>query len=244
MSELVGLRVVVCRSGSQAGPLVEALSAQGAAVVSAPVIAVAEPDDDGVALREALGELEARDWLVVTSPNGARCVAQALEEPLADGVKVAVIGPGTARTAADCGLRVDVLPDRSIAEGLLEVFPRPDRRGGKVVLARAAKARQVLPDGLREMGWSVVDVAAYQTLPAELTEAQRDDVVGADAVVFTSSSTVEQLLAQVSQIPSLVVSIGPATSETAESLGVAVTVEASQHDIDGVVEALVEHVSS
>ena len=277
---LAGLRMVVCRPLGQAAELAERLEAAGAKPVSAPVIAVADPPDGGAALRSALAALRAVDWLVVTSPNGAARVGEALaggvsealpggvsgtlfDDPdgpvaggmdkarsggVADGVRVAAIGPGTARAAAEAGLRVDLVPERSVAEGLVEAFGAPSADGGsgRVVLARAEVARPALPDGLRAAGWEVDDVAAYRTVTQELTAEQRRQVAAADGVVFTSSSTVDRLVDAVGTdaVPPLVVSIGPATSATAASYDLAVTVEAANHTIEGAVEALIAHAST
>ena len=239
---LAGLRIVVCRPREQTKPLADGLAAAGAEVVSAPVIAITDPADGGAELRAALARLQRGDWLVVTSPNGAARAAAA--GPLADGVSVAAIGPGTADRAVAAGLTVRMVPDRAIAEGLLEAFPPPDPdRGRLVVLARAAVARSVLPDELRAAGWEVLDVAAYRNVAAPLSAEQRRAVAASDGVVFTSSSTVIRLVAEVGAgaVPPLVASIGPATSATAAEHGLEVTVEAAEHTIDGVVAALVSH---
>ncbi len=242
---LAGLRIVVCRPREQARPLADSLTAAGAEVVSAPVITITEPADGGAGLRDALGRLGAGDWLVVTSPNGAQRAASA--GPLPAGVNVAAIGPGTAARAAAVGLTVRLVPDRSIAEGLVQAFPPPDpERGSLVVLARAAVARSVLPDSLRDAGWEVLDVAAYRNVAAPLNDDQRRAVAASDGVVFTSSSTVKRLVTEVGAdaVPTLVASIGPATSATASALGLEVTVEAAEHTIGGVVAALVGHARS
>ena len=243
---LAGLRIVVCRPREQARSLAEGLAAAGAEVVSAPVIAITDPADGGAALRAAVAKLQRGDWLVVTSPNGAARAAAALS-PLPAGVNVAAIGPGTADRAIAAGLTVRMVPDRSIAEGLLQAFPPPEAgRRSLVVLARAAVARSVLPDELRAAGWEVLDVAAYRNVAAPLSDDQRHAVAASDGVVFTSSSTVKRLVAEVGPgaVPPLVASIGPATSATAAEHGLDVTVEAAEHTIDGVVAALVRHARS
>ena len=235
---LAGLRIVICRPREQAKPLADGLAAAGAEVVSAPVIAITDPADDGTGLR-------AGAWLVVPSPNGAARAAAG--GPLPDGVNVAAIGPGTASPAIAAGLTVRMVPDRSIAEGLVQAFPPPDPDGGRlVVLARAAVARSVLPDELRAAGWEVLDVAAYRNVAAALSDDKRQAVAASDGVVFTSSSTVRRLVAEVGApaVPPLVASIGPATSATAAEHGLEVTVEAVEHTIDGVVAALVHHARS
>ena len=242
---LAGLRIVICRPREQAKPLADGLAAAGAEVVSAPVIAITDPADDGAGLRTAVARLRAGDWLVVTSPNGAARAAAG--GPLPDGVNVAAIGPGTASRAIAAGLTVRMVPDRSIAEGLVQAFPPPEPDGGRlVVLARAAVARSVLPDELRAAGWEVLDVAAYRNVAAALSDDQRQAVAASDGVVFTSSSTVKRLVAEVGApaVPPLVASIGPATTATAVEHGLEVTVEAVEHTIDGVVAALVHHARS
>ena len=244
---LAGLRIVICRPREQAKPLADGLAAAGAEVVSAPVIAIVDPADGGAALQAAMARLGPGDWLVVTSPNGAERAAAV--GPLRDGVNVAAIGPGTAARAAAVGLTVRLVPDRSIAEGLVQAFPAPDSDSGDrrlVVLARAAVARSVLPDSLRSAGWEVLDVAAYRNVGVRLNDDQRRAVAASDGVVFTSSSTVERLVAEVGTdaVPPLVASIGPATSATAAGHGLEVTVEAGRHTIDGVVAALVGHARS
>lgn len=169
-------------------------------------------------------------------------------ESLVGGVRVAAIGPGTARAAAEARLPLDLVPERSVAEGLVEAFGVPSAGGGsgRVVLARAEVARAALPDGLRAAGWDVEDVAAYRTVTRELTAEQRNRVAAADGVVFTSSSTVDRLVDAVGTdaVPPLVVSIGPATSATAASYDLAVTVEAAEHTIKGAVAALIAHAST
>ena len=242
---LAGLKIVVCRPREQAQALADGLATAGAEVIIAPVIAICDPADGGASLRAALARLSRGDWLVVTSPNGAERAAAAGPPPA--GVNVAAIGPGTAARAVASGLTVRLVPDRSVAEGLVQAFPAPDpQRGSLVVLARAAVARPLLPDSLRDAGWEVLDVAAYRNVAAPLNELQRRAVARSDGVVFTSSSTVKRLVAEVGAdaVPPLVASIGPVTSATAAECGLEVTVEASPHTIDGVVSALVRHARS
>ena len=192
---LGGLRIVVTRPRDQAASLVDALEAQGAEAVSVPVIEITEPLDGGVGLRTALRVLRDGDWVAVTSPNGAATVADALgERPLADGVRVAVVGPGTRDRAESLGLPVDLVPADAIAEGLAAAFPAPPIAGGRVVLARAEVARETLPIHLRMMGWNVDEVVAYRTVSADIDDSGRLACAAADAVVFTSGSTVDSLV--------------------------------------------------
>ena len=226
---LGGLRIVVTRPRDQAASLVDALEAQGAEAVSVPVIEITEPLDGGVGLRTALRVLRDGDWVAVTSPNGAATVADALgERPLADGVRVAVVGPGTRDRAESLGLPVDLVPADAIAEGLAAAFPAPPITGGRVVLARAEVARETLPIHLRMMGWNVDEVVAYRTVSADIDDSGRLACAAADAVVFTSGSTVDSLVnaVGVDGLPKIVASIGPATSAVAAERGVDVDVEA------------------
>jgi uroporphyrinogen-III synthase len=135
----------------------------------------------------------------------------------------------------------DVVPPQFVAESLLDVFPAPPDGGGRVLVARAAVARDVVPDGLRAAGWTVEVVDAYQTVPAPLSRAQADAVAAADAVTFASSSSVTNLVAAVGAdaVPPVVVTIGPITSATARDLGLTVTAEASPHTIDALVDAVI-----
>ena len=241
---LTGRQVVVTRARAQAAALVAELEAAGAEAVPVPVIEIVDPPDGGVALNAGLRALRADDWVVVTSPNGAaRVAAAAAEVPLADGVQVAVVGPGTKALAERLGLRVDLVPDDAIAEGLLAAFPPRPVGGGRILLARAEVAREMLPHQLRMSGWQVDEVVAYRTRTIDVDEHGRTAAAGADAVVFTSGSTVHGLVdaVGVGGLPAVVASIGPATSAVAERLGVSVDVEATEHTIPGVVAALADH---
>lgn len=247
---LFGRTVVVTRTRSQAGRLSARLREAGAAVVEVPVIAVEDPADGGAALRAAVSRLRGADgaagydWVVLTSPNGAERFCTSLRDgrDLA-GVRLAAIGPGTAAVLADHHLLADLLPERFVAESLLAAFPDPPPGGGRVLLARAEVARDVLPEGLRERGWTVDVVDAYRTVPAPVDDADRDRVAAADVVTFTSSSTVERFLEAVGPdaVPPVVACIGPVTAATARARGLAVDVEATEHTIAGLVDALVAH---
>ena len=239
---LFGRRVVVTRARSQASALSDRLRELGADVVESPAIAVADPADRGAALRGALGRVDGFDWLVLTSPNGvARTFAHVPDARALAGVRVAAVGTGTAEALAERRIVADLMPPRFVAEGLLEVFPAPPDGGGRVLLATAAGARPVLPVGLRAAGWEVEVVEAYRTVPVTPGEATLAEIDGADAVTFTSSSTVTNFCEAVGahRVPPVVASIGPVTSATARDLGLTVTAEAIPHTIDGLVDALV-----
>ncbi len=240
---LFGRRVVVTRAAHQASEVATALRDLGAEPIEVATIDVVDPADGGAALRKALSALERGDWLVVTSPNGARRVMAELRDARdLGGVQVAAIGPGTAEALAERNVVADLLPERFVAESLLDAFPSPDpEAGGRVVLARAEVAREVLPEGLRAAGWSVEVVAAYRTVPAPITAEQREAVATADTILFTSSSTVTRFVEAfgVDATPPVVACIGPVTAATATQLGLDVTIVATEHTIDGLLSELV-----
>lgn len=243
---LFGRRVVVTRAREQASALTTQLRSVGAEPVEIPTIVIAEPRDGGAALHAAVAGLHAYEWVVLTSANGARRFFASLHDArdLA-GVKVACIGPGTAEVARAANVIADLVPPRFVAESLLESMPRPAPGGrGRVLLARAEVARDVLPAGLADLGWQVDVVDAYRTVAAEPTPAQRAAAAAADIVTFTSSSTVDRFLDAVGPdgVPPIVACIGPVTAQTARGRGLAVDVVASEHTVPGLVAALVGHV--
>jgi uroporphyrinogen III methyltransferase / synthase len=248
---LHGRVVVVTRARMQASALAARLEELGAEVVQAPAIRIVprmdDPDVGDAVSRIAAGDY---DLLCLTSPNGAELLLRAVERAGLDvralaGVTVAAIGPGTARALAQRGLRADVVPERSIAEALAEELAGRGVKGKRALVARAAEARDVLPDALREAGADVDVVCLYDTILEPLSEDRLARVAGADYVTFTSSSTVRNFLTAAGGAERLsadvrVVSIGPVTSQTARELGLRVDVEARRHDIGGLVDALVE----
>ncbi len=244
---LLGRRVVVTRARAQAGELVGRLAALGAATVEVPAIEIVDPDDGGASLDAAVERLGDYDWLVLTSPNGARRLLDALDRAGRDaralgGVRLATIGPGTAAALAAARLIPNLVPPRFVAESLLDAFPDPpEPGGGRVLLVRAAVARDVLPAGLAARGWDVDVVDAYRSEPVPLSEAQATALAEAEIVTFTSSSTVTNLLAAAGgrPLPPVVAAIGPVTAATAREHGLDVAVEAEVHTIDGLVDALV-----
>ena len=183
--------------------------------------------------------------ICLTSPNGVRLLFDALRETGQDaralaGATVAAIGPGTAAELERRGVRADVLPEQFVAEALVEALAPIEVEGRRVLVARAAEARSLLPDALRERGAELDEVALYETVAEPLGDAERAALERATYVTFTSSSTVRFLLDSGVRPPegARVVSIGPITSATAQEHGLTVHVEAERHDVDGLVEAL------
>jgi uroporphyrinogen III methyltransferase / synthase len=245
---LFGTEVVVTRTRSQASQLSAALRSHGASTVEVPVIEIGEPADGGAALRAAASRAGTYDWIVLTSPNGAEQFVSCLRDGRdLGGARLAAIGPGTADALARCHLVADLVPERFVAEGLLEaLLAEQDGAPARALLPRAAIARDVLPDGLREHGWEVEVVEAYRTRPVVPTDDQRAAVSAADVVTFTSSSTVTNFIDAfgIESLPPLVACIGPVTAATARSLGIEPDVEAAEHTIDGLVAALVANAST
>ena len=238
---LFGRTVVVTRARAQSSSLLARLRELGAAAVEIPAIRIDEPADGGSALRAAVADLHGYDWVVVTSPNGARRLLAACRDARAFGAaKVAAIGPGTAEALAAGNVVADLVPERFVAEGLLEVFPPGP---GRVLIPRAAEARDVLPDGLARLGWDVDLVEAYRTVQGQPSAEDLAAAAAADVVTFTSSSTVRNFLAVCDTVPPVVACIGPVTADTAREHGLRVDIEADVHTIDGLLDALVAHVS-
>jgi uroporphyrinogen III methyltransferase/synthase len=242
---LFGRRIVVTRAREQASDLSGRLEAVGAEVIELPAIAIEDPADGGAALRDAVARVRSYDWLVLTSANGAqRLLAELRDARDLGDVQVAAIGPGTADALLQGNVRADLVPSRFVAEALLDEFPPSPAHGtGRVLLARAGVARDVLPDGLRERGWSVDVVDAYRTVPVTPSKQLLAAAATADAITFTSSSTVERYLEAGGQtaIPPVVACIGPITADTARARGLTVDIEAQVHSIAGLVDAVVNH---
>ncbi|MGB0093507.1 MAG: uroporphyrinogen-III synthase, partial [Solirubrobacteraceae bacterium] len=161
------------------------------------------------------------------------------------GAQVAAIGSGTARALLEHGVSADIVPERFIAEGLIEALA--DVPVGRALIARAAQARDVLPDALRARGAEVDVLDLYQTVAEPLTEAQLDAIGAADYVTFTSSSTVMFFFDAAGdrlRADTRLVSIGPVTSSALRERGCGPHVEAARHDIDGLIEALVADAAS
>ena len=250
---LGGRTVLVTRARHQAGKLAEELRAQGATVVEIPAIAIVPPESYEP-LDRALKTLSQYQWLIATSANavdGLRGRMEALgigAGSFAD-VTIAAIGSATARALRELGLEPAVTPPEYVAESLAGALGGRTR-GQRVLLARAAVARDVIPDALRADGATVDVVDAYRTvIPKESVTAIRT-IFGTggrapDAATFTSSSTVTNFAALlheagVSAPKSMrAVSIGPITSGTLREHGWKPAAEADPHDLDGLVAAVI-----
>jgi uroporphyrinogen III methyltransferase / synthase len=244
---LAGRTVAVTRARDQTSDLARQLGELGASVVQAPTIRTR-------ALPGPALDLSPYDLICLTSPIGVKFFFERLAAGERDaralaGARVAAIGPGTARALATHGIAADVVPERFVAESLVDALADIDV--GRVLVARAREARDVLPDALRERGAQVDVIALYETLAEPLREQTLADARGADYITFTSSSTVRFFLeaagsadagASSSEWPlspaTRIVSIGPVTSATLREHDLEPHVEAPRHDVDGLVQAL------
>ena len=245
---LAGRRVVVTRARAQASDLSERLRILGADVLELPVIRIEPlPADD--AIRGMLARLGDYRALVLTSVNGveqlfARMAERGLDtRAIHPDARVVAIGPATAAALNARGLRVDVMPERFVAEGILDALRGVDLDGAPVLVARAREARGLLVDELRARGARVDEVALYRTVPEDAPDADVEAALRADYVTFTASSTVRNFCALVGdRLPELrarVVSIGPVTSRALADAHIPVDQEAGVFTLDGVCEALV-----
>ena len=251
---LYGQRIVVTRAREQAGQLSRRLREHGAEVLEVPTIKL-EPPTRRQDLVDALLALNAYDWLVFTSPNGVSKFFEYFFKQFHDmrdlgGARIAAVGPATANKLKELHLQVDLMPDEALAVEIAKAFAKFETiENLKICLLRAEVANRELPEALEALGAIVDDVACYQTVPetedatgaaARLLEG------GADWVAFTSASTVENfharfdLPALLKRFPQLkAAAIGPETSKALAALGLKPALEAKQHTIDGLVEALV-----
>jgi uroporphyrinogen III methyltransferase/synthase len=243
---LFGRRIVVTRAREQASELSARLRVLGAEAVEVPTIRIVEPADGGAGLRQAAAAVVAGEyrWVAFTSPRAVERLLPLLPDARAlAGTNVAAIGPGTAAALRARGIQADLVPPEFVAESLLEVWPAGT---GRVLLPRAAVARDVLPDGLRAKGWTVDVVEAYRTQPDTASDEARAAAAAADAIAFTSSSTVTNYLAAAGKdaVAPLVACIGPVTAATARAAGLTVDIVADDHSIDGLIRALVERLAA
>ncbi len=245
---LLGKTIVVTRTRQQAGALTGRLRELGADVLELSTIRI-EPPTDLRTFAELVQDAHSYDWIVFTSPNGVTAFFDMFFKLYDDAreigaAKIAAIGPATAQRVKDYRLKVELQPEEFVAEAVVRAF---QKQGGvenlRILLARAEKARDVLPNQLIELGAIVDQGIAYRTVPEtnDITGARRrfsED--GADLITFTSSSTVENFLALGLPWPPRMrlASIGPITSKTARDHGLEIDVEARRHDIDGLVDAI------
>ncbi|MFN8123427.1 MAG: uroporphyrinogen-III C-methyltransferase [Thermoleophilia bacterium] len=246
---LAGRRVVVTRARAQASGLSASLARLGAEVVELPVIRVA-PIAGSVDIDRMTDRIGEYRMVVLTSVNGVEQLFARLRERGRDarsidqGALVVAIGPATADALVAHGVIPGLVPERYVAEGILEALADRDLTGTPVLVARAREARAELVDGLRALGADVDEVHLYETLAEAPPEQELERARDADYLTFTASSTVRRFVdllgpgGAATAGRGKVVSIGPVTSATARELGLDVQVEAAEHTIPGLLDAL------
>lgn len=256
---LYGWRVLVPRAKEQAGPMSTRLAGHGAIPQEVPTISVEPPRNPQQMERAVKGIVEGRYlWVVLTSVNAVSALWEKITEFGLDarsfaGVRIAAVGTKTAAAIRELGITPELLPSptQQNAAGLVEVFPEYDEDldpVGRVLLPRADIATDVLVYGLANLGWEVEDIVAYRTVRAAPPSAEIRDMIksgGFDAVCFTSSSTVRNLvgIAGKPHQRTIIACIGPMAAATARELGLRVDVQPEIAGVDELVDALAEHVA-
>ena len=236
---LLGKRVIVTRARTQARELCEPLRELGALPVEIPVIEL-RPEADPAAVNPST-----YDWLIFTSVNAVEHFFSRVPDLRTVRGRICAIGPATAQSLRDMRLQPDLIPEASTSEGVAEAFRAWDLQGARVLLPRAAEAREVIPETLRAAGASVDILDVYRNVvPQDATEqvkAWKAAGAEADWITFTSGSTVKNWLALAghdSLQNTRIASIGPATSEVIRKHGMHVHAEAQPHTVPGLVDAI------
>ena len=247
---LFGRRIAVTRTRSEAGGLVARLRELGADAYELPTIRI-EPPKDTTAFLEALAAVRGYDWIVFTSPNGVEAFFNAFYAAHEDarvlgGANIAAIGNGTAKKIREFRFGVDLIPEEFVSESLLREFKGLGVENLRILLPRAAGARELLAVELEKLGAIVDDVPVYETVPEKEDVSggiRRFREEGADMITFTSASTATHFMALGLTLPPglKTASIGPVTSAEIRALGLPVDLEAARHDIPGLAAAILNH---
>ncbi len=252
---LAGRRILITRAREQSGDFATLLKKLGAVVVEFPTIEIVPPPS-WKELDQAIARLGTYDWIIFTSANGVVFFWQRLTEKrkpnrLPPSLKVCAIGPATANQLKKRGVPVHHIPKEFIAESILEGFQEMGVREKRILLARAKKARDILPKGLRRMGAKVDVVEVYRTVrpkggAKKLKELLKEGRI--DVVTFTSSSTVDHFaeLLKGEDFNKLlngvaIASIGPVTTKTAKERGLKILIQPSRYTIPGLTQAIAKY---
>ncbi len=252
---LFGRGIVITRPEAQAEEFASLLHAQGARVIHFPTIKIVPPEDFRD-LDQAIGRLSQYQWIIFTSANGVGFFLKRLRELSRDlrdlkDIRICTIGPATAVTIEKLGIRVDVVPEEFISEGVVKAFQEFDIKGKRVLLPRAETARDVIPEGLTKLGAEVDVVAAYRTVNSGRDKSELENLMSegkVDVITFTSPSTVTNFMEIMGKgfvIPSTIkiACIGPVTSAAVKKAGLPVDIVQERYTIPGIVETLVEYFS-
>ncbi|MCL2458617.1 MAG: uroporphyrinogen-III C-methyltransferase [Desulfobulbus sp.] len=254
---LFGRRIVVTRTREQASDLVAQLEEQGAEVLEYSTIHI-EPMDDCRIVDAAITAIGSYQWLLFTSINAVthffqRLLALGHDSRLLAGIKIAVVGKATADELGKYGLKADLLPEKFTGEGLAEALLRTGMQGSRVLLPRALRASEILPEMLADAGAQVTIAPVYRNVPPQgPKEELRDQLLegSIDLVTFTSSSTVTNFLALIDAADDelhrlldrvTIAAIGPITAETIREHGLPVDIQPEWYTISDMVQAIVAH---
>ncbi len=250
---LLGTRIVVTRARQQAGGFSSCLRELGAEPIEVPAIRILPPADGYAALDKAITNLAQYNWILFTSVNGVHHFWQRLitlgndARKLAH-LRIAAIGSATAKTLQKYSIIADLIPEKFVAESLLEALNNEEISHQHFLLPRADIARQALPQGLRAAGARVTEVDAYRTVLGEPDASTIASLqTGVEIITFTSSSTVRNFLALLAAQgmtelaeQATIATIGPITTRTAQKLGLSVAIQAEPYTIAGLIEAIIK----
>ena len=253
---LLGKRIVITRARDQARELTRLLRGYGAHVIEFPTIKIVPPDSwDPV--DKAIGNLKAYHWIIFTSSNGVKFFLKRLrlkKRRLTEftNLRFCAIGPRTAQEIEKAGVKVNVVPDQYYAEALVQRLGVEELKGKRILLARAKKARDLVPRELRKLGAAVDVVEAYQTVMPDVSKREMERVFQGDRIdliTFTSSSTVNHFIQMYEQKGSsrnplagvAIAAIGPITASTLQRRGISPTIIPNSFTIRALTEAIVDY---
>jgi len=252
---LAGKRILITRAREQSGQFATLLKKLGAEVIEFPTIEIVPPLS-WKELDQTIARLRTYDWIIFTSANGVIFFWQRLGEKgisnhLPPSLKVCAIGPATANQLKERGVSAHYIPKEFIAESILEGFQKMEIKGKRILLARAKKARDILPKGLRKMGAGVDVVEVYRTVTPKGASKKLKQLLKEgriNVVTFTSSSTVDHFaeLLKKEDLKKLlksiaIASIGPVTAKTAKERGLRVQIQPKQYTIPGLTQAIAQY---
>ena len=252
---LRGKRILITRARSQASSLAQKIENLGGKVIEFPTIEISPPESYGP-LDQAINQIGSYDWLIFTSVNGVDQFLNRFEKlakNIADlaGIEVGAIGPETAKRLTAAQIQPSLVPKQYQAEGILEALIPETVLGKRILIPRAAKARDILPQTLRQWGAQVDVVEAYQTMLPQLDVSALCKLLGEgtiDVITFTSSSTATNFAAMLrdQDLPwllsrTVVACIGPITRKTVEDLGMRPEIVSEEFTIPGLVSAMVDY---
>jgi len=241
---LFGKKIVVTRTREQASKLSKMLTILGARAIEFPVISIKRNNDMSL-LHEALNNITAYNWLVFTSQNAITIFFDELFNSGKDAralgnIKIAAIGKATAEELHKYGLKADIVPQKFVAESLLDEMRRHELQGAKILLPCASDARETLAKGLKESGADVNRIHIYTAVIPESVDTDiLNTVADADIITFTSSSTAKNFFSIVEKTGAVIASIGPVTSATLKELGHNPGIEADEYTVEGLVKAII-----